>query len=124
MAIIPSSSSQIYSLPRAERQIERRILAAHADVAVFFRLLDGVAEWSYKPDDTFHAASTMKLPVMIELFHQAQQGKLTLDDPLLIHNEFFQLSMALPSTLTLLTIPPQTSTGPKVRLEPFANCAN
>ncbi len=90
VAITPSSSL-IYSLARAERQIEGRILAAHADVAVFFRLLDGRSEWSYKPDDTFHAASTMKIPVMIELFHQAKEGKLTLDDPLLIHNEFFSI---------------------------------
>ena len=81
MAITQSSSQIYYSLARAERQIERRILAAHADVAVFFHTLDGGSEWSYKPDDTFHAASTMKIPVMIELFHQAQQGKLTLDDP-------------------------------------------
>jgi beta-lactamase class A len=88
---IPSSSPRIYSLAGAEVQVERRILAAHADVAVFFRLLDAGSEWSYKPDDTFHAASTMKVPVMMELFHQAQQGKLTLDDPVLIHNEFFSL---------------------------------
>ncbi len=88
---IPSSSPRIYSLAGAERQVERRILAAHADVAVFFRPLGGGSEWSYKPDDTFHAASTMKVPVMIELFHQAKQGKLALDDPLLIHNEFFSL---------------------------------
>ncbi len=73
VAITPSSSL-IYSLARAERQIEGRILAAHADVAVFFRLLDGRSEWSYKPDDTFHAASTMKIPVMIELFNQARQA--------------------------------------------------
>lgn len=90
-AAIPQSSSPIYSLADAERQIERRILATHADVAVFFRPLDGRSEWSYKPDDAFHAASTMKIPVMIVLFHQAQQGKLTLDDPLLIHNEFYSL---------------------------------
>lgn len=88
---IPSSAPRIYSLAGAERQVERRILAAPADIAVFFRLLGGESEWSYQPDDTFHAASTMKVPVMIELFHQAHQGQLTLDDPLLIHNEFFSL---------------------------------
>jgi len=33
----------------------------------------------------------MKLPVMIELFHQAKEGKLRLDDPLTIHNEFHSI---------------------------------
>lgn len=86
-----ASSSELYSLPGAERLIERRIHAAHADVAVFFHPVDRGPEWSDNPDETFHAASTMKIPVMIELFHQAQQGKLALEDPLLIHNEFYSL---------------------------------
>jgi beta-lactamase class A len=33
----------------------------------------------------------MKVPVMIELFHQAREGKLKLDDPLSIQNEFHSL---------------------------------
>lgn len=94
-----ASSSDFYSLAGAERLVERRIVATHADVAVFFHPLDGGSEWSYKPDDTFHAASTMKIPVMIELFHQARQGKLTLDDPLLIHNEFYSLADGSPFQL-------------------------
>ena len=39
-------------------------------------------------DKPFHAASTMKVPVMIELFRQAQAGLLELDEPLVIRNEF------------------------------------
>jgi beta-lactamase class A len=39
----------------------------------------------------FHAASTMKVPVMIELFRQAETGKLSLDDPLPIKNEFHSI---------------------------------
>lgn len=37
---------------------------------------------------TFHAASTMKTPVMIEVFRQAQAGKLNLDDSIVVKNEF------------------------------------
>jgi len=33
----------------------------------------------------------MKIPVMIELFHQVREGKLKLDDPLIIKNEFHSL---------------------------------
>lgn len=39
-------------------------------------------------DEMFHAASTMKTPVMIEVYKQAAKGKFSLNDSLLIHNEF------------------------------------
>lgn len=38
--------------------------------------------------ENFHAASTMKTPVMIEVFKQASEGKFSLKDSLLIKNEF------------------------------------
>ena len=62
-----------------------------AEVAVAFRTLDGRAELLLDPDKVFHAASTMKVPVMIELFRQAQAGKLSLDDQLPIRNEFHSI---------------------------------
>ncbi|HYL64237.1 MAG TPA: serine hydrolase [Candidatus Methylomirabilis sp.] len=62
-----------------------------ADVGVAFRTLDGKDEWYFHADDSFHAASTMKIPVMIELFHQVREGKLKLDDPLVVKNEFHSL---------------------------------
>lgn len=43
----------------------------------------------YRNEHTsFHAASTMKTPVMIEVFRQAAQGKFSLDDSVLIQNSF------------------------------------
>jgi beta-lactamase class A len=68
-----------------------RIEKSGADAAVAFRTLDGKMEWFSRADEVFHAASTMKIPVMIELFHQAREGKLQLDDALLIKNEFHSL---------------------------------
>lgn len=38
--------------------------------------------------DRFHAASTMKTPVMIEVYRQAAEGKFKLTDSILIKNEF------------------------------------
>ncbi|GGW97086.1 serine hydrolase [Salegentibacter mishustinae] len=38
--------------------------------------------------ENFHAASTMKTPVMIEVFKQASEGKFSLQDSLVIKNEF------------------------------------
>lgn len=71
--------------------IEKEIQSSGAEVAVAFRTLDGKTEWLRDADGPFHAASTMKIPVMIELFHQAREGKLSLDDPLPIKNEFHSL---------------------------------
>jgi beta-lactamase class A len=71
--------------------ISSRIERSGADVGVAFRTLDGKLEWFSREDDVFHAASTMKIPVMIELFHQVREGKLKLDDPLPIQNEFHSL---------------------------------
>ena len=61
--------------------VEHRIQATSgADVAVAFRTLDGRDELLIQPDVVFHAASTMKVPVMIELYRQAHAGRLRLDD--------------------------------------------
>ncbi|MFC3200114.1 serine hydrolase [Parapedobacter deserti] len=38
--------------------------------------------------ETFHAASTMKTPVMIEAFRQAVEGKFKLSDSITVYNEF------------------------------------
>lgn len=35
-----------------------------------------------------HAASTMKVPVMLELFRQADAGGIALDSPVVVHNRF------------------------------------
>ena len=64
------------------------VAASRAEVAVAFRTLDGRDELLIDADKPFHAASTMKVPVMIELFRQARQGLLSLDESLIVRNEF------------------------------------
>jgi beta-lactamase class A len=39
-------------------------------------------------ESTFHAASTMKVPVMIEIFRRVDAGALSLDQPILLVNSF------------------------------------
>lgn len=39
-------------------------------------------------DRSFHAASTMKVPVMIEIYRQAELGRFSLDDSLTVKNDF------------------------------------
>ncbi len=67
------------------------VKASGAEVAVAFRTLDGRHELLMDPDKVFHAASTMKLPVLIELFRQAEAGTLSLSEPLPIRNEFHSI---------------------------------
>jgi len=68
--------------------IQERVAKSGADVGVVFQRLDGSLRWSLQGDKAFHAASTMKIPVMIELFRQDRRGMLKLDGPLTIRNEF------------------------------------
>lgn len=72
--------------------IDERIRKSGADVAIAFRTLDGHIAYSFHDEESFHAASTMKIPVMIELFHQARQASLKLEDPLLVKNQFHSLA--------------------------------
>src|SRR5579863_1890084 len=86
-----SVSAQDLKLIAAQSAIQKQIASSGADVAVYFQTLDGTAQWASRACEPFHAASTMKIPVMIELFHQVAQGKLKFDDPLLIRNEFHSI---------------------------------
>jgi beta-lactamase class A len=50
-------------------------------------------------DDSFHAASTMKVPVMIELFRKIDAGKLRLDQEVPLANEFKSIVDGSPYSL-------------------------
>jgi len=71
-----------------ESRLREIIASSGAEVSVAYRTLDGRSEVLIDPDRSFHAASTMKVPVMIELFAQASEGRLSLADTLAVHNEF------------------------------------
>ena len=71
-----------------ETDVRAAIAKSGAEVAVAFRTLDGRLELLIDADKAFHAASTMKVPVMIELFRQAGAGRLSLDDTQPIRNQF------------------------------------
>ena len=85
---IASQSTNPPSAAQLTARLQAIVAPSGAEVAIAFRPLDGSAEVLIDADKMFHAASTMKVPVMIELFRQAQLRALKLDDPLLIRNEF------------------------------------
>src|SRR5258708_7419361 len=53
------------------------------------------------PDRSYHAASTMKICVMMEAFRQAQGGTISLEDGITIKNEFASLADGSPYSLSV-----------------------
>ena len=72
--------------------LEKKIVSKFNDetgnFALAFKNLDDGKEILINENEIFHAASTMKTPVMIEFYRQLHQGKLSLKDTLQIKNEF------------------------------------
>jgi len=74
---------------RLEQKITDLIRESGAEtVAVAFHDLETGAEMLINPDQTFHAASTMKVPVMMEIYRQAEAGRFSLEDQVPIKNDF------------------------------------
>jgi beta-lactamase class A len=71
-----------------------------AEVGVAYRDLGSRDSLDLASDAQFHAASTMKLPVLIELFRQADAGRLSLDQPVLLENRFHSIVDGSPYALS------------------------
>ena len=59
-----------------------------ATVAVAVRDAETGTTVDIRTDHVFHAASTMKVPVMIEVYRRMEQGRLGLEDTLTVRNAF------------------------------------
>ena len=73
-------------------QLREDILAVYdtvdGDFAVGFRDLSTGDTLFIQGDSSYHAASTMKTPVMVEAFRQAAAGKFKMTDSIVLRNEF------------------------------------
>jgi beta-lactamase class A len=73
-------------------RIEARIAQAPASaVGLYFRDLASGDSLLVGADHRFHAASTMKVPVMIQLFRDRDAGRLSLDDSIPVTNVFHSI---------------------------------
>ncbi len=80
-----------------QAQVNARIAAVPgAQVGVYYRRLSDNDTLSLAADTVFHAASTMKIPVMIELFRMMEAGQVTLAQPLLLSNRFTSIADGSP----------------------------
>lgn len=69
-------------------QIDSVLTAATGTYAIAFKDLRSGQRLYINERESFHAASTMKTPVMIEVFKQASAGTFSLDDSIEIGNSF------------------------------------
>lgn len=68
-------------------ELKTVIARSRAEISIAFEDLDTSEQFYLNPVE-MHAASLMKVPVMIEVFRQAEQGKYSLDEKIIVRNEF------------------------------------
>lgn len=72
-------------------QITKELSKQPGTFAVAFKDLSTGEELFINKHELFHAASTMKTPVMVEVYKQAAEGKFSVKDSILIKNEFISI---------------------------------
>src|SRR5574341_1038396 len=90
-ALPPGANAQ-GSLAGAKAEVERLIAESKAEV-VGLAVYDLETKQSLLINEkaSLHAASTMKLPVMMEIFQLADRKKLSLNEPIEIKNKFYSI---------------------------------
>jgi beta-lactamase class A len=84
-----SCTDKVSNKEKFEQNIQAQIDSIDGTIAVaFYSLSQPKDSLLINVDEKFHAASTMKVPVMIELFKQDHEGKIDLQDSILLKNEF------------------------------------
>jgi beta-lactamase class A len=87
MALSPTiGMSQGYEKLRLD--VHQMLNTVPGSFAVAFKPVGDTAALLINERAMFHAASTMKTPVMIEVFRQAREGRFSLDDNVSVRNEF------------------------------------
>jgi beta-lactamase class A len=80
----------------AARVGHRVALVPGARVGVVYLPLGGGEGLRLNADSSFHAASTMKVPVMVELLRQSERGGIRMDQPVLLVNSFASIADGSP----------------------------
>lgn len=89
IVLISCKSNSESSTESLKATIENQVLEIEGDVAVAFLDLSNEEDSILiNVDESFHAASTMKVPVMIELYKQQTKGLINLKDSIILINEF------------------------------------
>jgi beta-lactamase class A len=93
LSLIGAAPLRAQRLDSLRAAIERRIaMDSGATVGVYFKDLGGPDSLAIGADLRFHAASTMKVPVMIQVFREIDAGHMHLRDRLPVGNAFRSLA--------------------------------
>ena len=82
------SAQSTSSMKNLKQKIENVLANEKGNFAVAFKDMNTGRQLLINEQEEFHAASTMKTPVMIEVFNQVKEGKLSLEDSFLVKNQF------------------------------------
>ncbi|CAN5295272.1 N/A [soil metagenome] len=85
----PQGEAAIHDL---RRRLFERARSAPGEVSVALVDLESGAAIGIADDVVMHAASTMKVPVLLELFRQAAEGRFALADSVRVRNEFTSIA--------------------------------
>ena len=87
--LLMGCSQKPTSLNDLEVAVRGQLSTLDGDFALVFKNIDDSSQLiNINAHEKFHAASTMKTPVMIELFRQAHEGEFSLQDSIVVRNEF------------------------------------
>ena len=94
------------SVAAAEVSLYRNVLRIKQEhelenLGISFYDSETTIQWSYNADHYFHAASTMKLAVLLAVFRQVERGELALDAPVHVRNRFTSIVNREPFMLDL-----------------------
>jgi len=88
-ACTSTQQEEAITLTQLEADIKAEFARTEGDFAMaFHNLQEPQEELLINASESFHAASTMKTPVLLEVYKQAAAGKFDLDDSLVVKNEF------------------------------------
>lgn len=80
------------TLEKLKREITQQFQHSDGTFALaFVSLADTSNKMLINSHEMFHAASTMKTPVMVEVFKQAKQDKFSLSDSITVKNKFYSI---------------------------------
>jgi len=102
LLFIFSACSSPKSIDRLQTDIEQHIADEEGTFGIWFQHLQNPDyRFEINEDTLFHAASTMKTPVMIELFRRAEAGEFDLADSIEVENKFYSIVDSSEFQLTL-----------------------
>lgn len=85
-----------------QEQLDKVIKECKGVFSIAFREIGNSSnEIIINGNEIFHAASTMKTPVMVEVFRQASLGKFSMNDSIIVKNEFKSIVDGSPYSLDL-----------------------